>query len=143
MPTPPRSRSGCGMKTVRSGWRSKITARASMPDRCPIASPGASPAWSSARAISAAISGLPIPRTAPWWYCGCRWRNRMTDKKIKVLLVDDHAVVRNGIRLMLSTVDDIEVIGEAENAQDALRLVREQDFDVALVDIALPGKNGL
>lgn len=67
----------------------------------------------------------------------------MADKKIRVLLVDDHAVVRNGIRLMLSTVDDIEVTGEAENAQDALRLVREQDFDVALVDIALPGKNGL
>ena len=67
----------------------------------------------------------------------------MIDKKIRVLLVDDHAVVRNGIRLMLGTVDDIEVTGEAENAQDALRLVREQDFDVALVDIALPDKNGL
>ena len=67
----------------------------------------------------------------------------MTDKKIRVLLVDDHAVVRNGIRLMLGTVDDIEVTGEAEGAQEALRLVREQDFDVALIDIGLPGKNGL
>ena len=67
----------------------------------------------------------------------------MTDKKIRVLLVDDHAVVRNGIRLMLSTVADIEVTGEAESTQDAMRLVREQEFDIALVDIALPGKNGL
>jgi DNA-binding NarL/FixJ family response regulator len=62
---------------------------------------------------------------------------------IKVLLVDDHTVVRNGVRLMLSSASEIRVTGEAETAQDALRLVREQDFDVALVDIALPGKNGL
>ncbi len=62
---------------------------------------------------------------------------------INVLLVDDHAVVRNGVRLMLGTADDIDVGGEAETAHDALRLVRERDFDVALVDIALPGKSGL
>jgi len=67
----------------------------------------------------------------------------MGDKKIRVLLVDDHAVVRDGIRLVLSTADDIEVTGEAENAQDTMRVVREQEFDVALVDIGLPGKNGL
>lgn len=67
----------------------------------------------------------------------------MDDKKIRVLLVDDHAVVRDGIRLMLGTVDEIEVTGEAENARDALRLVLEQDFDVALVDIGLRGQNGL
>jgi len=67
----------------------------------------------------------------------------MADGKIKVLLVDDHAVVRDGIRLVLSTADDIEVTGEAENAQDTIRLVREQKFDVALIDIGLPGKNGL
>jgi len=62
---------------------------------------------------------------------------------IKVLLVDDHTVVRNGVRLMLSSASEIRVTGEAETAQDALRQVQEQDFDVALVDIALPGKNGL
>jgi len=67
----------------------------------------------------------------------------MSDGKIKVLLVDDHAVVRDGIRLVLSTADDIEVTGEAGNAQDTLRLAREQGFDVALIDIGLPGKNGL
>ncbi|MDB5764661.1 MAG: response regulator transcription factor, partial [Herminiimonas sp.] len=67
----------------------------------------------------------------------------MANNKIKVLLVDDHAVVRNGVRLMLGGADEIDVAGDAETVQDALRLVHEEDFDVALVDIALSGKNGL
>jgi DNA-binding NarL/FixJ family response regulator len=67
----------------------------------------------------------------------------MIEKKISVLLVDDHVVVRNGVRLMLSSAREIYVAGEAETAPDALCLARDQNFDVALVDIALPGKNGL
>lgn len=67
----------------------------------------------------------------------------MTARRIRVMLVDDHAVVRNGVRLMLGTAPDIELSGEAENAKDALGLVQSQDFDVALVDIALPDLNGL
>ncbi|MGV3653804.1 MAG: response regulator [Noviherbaspirillum sp.] len=67
----------------------------------------------------------------------------MQNKKIRVLLVDDHTVVRNGVRLMLSAAQDIEVTGEAESAEEATRLVRGQDFDVALLDIALTGKSGL
>ncbi|MDO8436761.1 MAG: response regulator transcription factor [Nitrosomonadaceae bacterium] len=66
----------------------------------------------------------------------------MAISKIRVLLVDDHAVVRNGVRLMLSTADDIEVAGEAGNAQEAMRIVQEYSFDVALVDVAMPGRNG-
>lgn len=62
---------------------------------------------------------------------------------IKVLLVDDHTVARNGVRLMLSEAQDIEVTSEAESAEEAARLVRTKAFDVALLDIALPGKNGL
>jgi DNA-binding NarL/FixJ family response regulator len=62
---------------------------------------------------------------------------------IKVLLVDDHAVVRDGMRLMLSSESDIEVAGEAETAQEALRITGEQNFDVVLVDINLPDKSGL
>jgi DNA-binding NarL/FixJ family response regulator len=62
---------------------------------------------------------------------------------IRVLLVDDHAVVRDGMRLMLSSAADIEVAGEAETAQQAMRLSAEQHFDVALVDINLPDKSGL
>jgi DNA-binding NarL/FixJ family response regulator len=67
----------------------------------------------------------------------------MLNNKIKVLLVDDHAIVRNGVRLMLGEADDISVEGEADTAQRALQLTRGQDFDVALVDIAMPDKNGL
>jgi DNA-binding NarL/FixJ family response regulator len=63
--------------------------------------------------------------------------------QIRVLLVDDHAIARNGVRLMLGTADDIVVMGEAGNAQDGLHLARENEFDVALVDITMPGKNGL
>ena len=67
----------------------------------------------------------------------------MSIHPIRVLLVDDHAIARNGVRLMLSAADDIEVAGEACNAQEALQLVLAQPFDVALLDITMPGKNGL
>jgi DNA-binding NarL/FixJ family response regulator len=60
-----------------------------------------------------------------------------------VLLVDDHAVVRNGIRLMLDSVDDIEVAGEAGTAHDALLAIQARHYDVVLVDINLPDKSGL
>jgi DNA-binding NarL/FixJ family response regulator len=62
---------------------------------------------------------------------------------IRVLLVDDHAIARNGVRLMLGTGADIDVTGEAADAHQALELVRRQVFDVALVDITMPGMNGL
>ncbi|MEB0135964.1 response regulator transcription factor [Actimicrobium sp. CCC2.4] len=62
---------------------------------------------------------------------------------IRVMLVDDHAVVRSGVRLMLGTTADIIVTGEADSGQAAMKLVAAQVFDVALVDIALPGRNGL
>lgn len=62
---------------------------------------------------------------------------------IKVLLVDDHAIARNGVRLMLGTADDICVTGEADNAQTGLQLAQAEAFDVALVDITMPGMNGL
>lgn len=67
----------------------------------------------------------------------------MLNDKIRILLVDDHTVARNGMRLMLGSASDIEVTGEAENVKEALALVRSASFDVALVDISLPDKNGL
>ena len=67
----------------------------------------------------------------------------MATKPIKILLVDDHGMVRNGIRLMFANDPDLEVTGEAESAQQALVLVRDQAFDVALVDISLPDRSGL
>jgi DNA-binding NarL/FixJ family response regulator len=67
----------------------------------------------------------------------------MTLPLIRVLLVDDHAIARNGVRLMLGTAEGITVAGEACNAAEALQRLAEADYDVALVDIQMPGKNGL
>jgi len=67
----------------------------------------------------------------------------MPNSEIKVLLVDDHAVVRNGLRVMLASAKDINVANEAESADQALQLVRAERFDVVLLDIAMPDKNGL
>lgn len=67
----------------------------------------------------------------------------MGNSEIKVLLVDDHAVVRNGLRVMLGSAKDITVSNEAESAHQALQLVRTEQFDVVLLDIAMPERNGL
>ncbi|ALK97327.1 LuxR family transcriptional regulator [Massilia sp. WF1] len=67
----------------------------------------------------------------------------MRSERVRVLLVDDHAIARNGVRLMLDTAGDIDVAGEAADASQALELLRHQAFDVALVDITMPGMNGL
>jgi DNA-binding NarL/FixJ family response regulator len=64
-------------------------------------------------------------------------------KLIRILVVDDHAVVRAGLRNFLSECPDMEIGGDAANAEDALRLVREQDWDVVLLDISLPDRNGV
>jgi len=63
--------------------------------------------------------------------------------RTRVLLVDDHVVVRDGLRTMLGGAEDIEIAAEAASAEDALALARRDAFDVAIVDIALPGRDGL
>ncbi len=62
---------------------------------------------------------------------------------IKVLIVDDHAIVRHGIRAILETQDGIVVAGEAEDGADAVKKARELAPDVVLMDIAMPRLNGL
>jgi DNA-binding NarL/FixJ family response regulator len=64
-------------------------------------------------------------------------------KKITVLLVDDHALVRRGFRRMLEDESDIAVVGEAGDGEEATRLARELKPKVILMDCALPGMNGL
>jgi DNA-binding NarL/FixJ family response regulator len=64
-------------------------------------------------------------------------------KKIAVLLVDDHAVVRQGLRALLEAEGDIAVVGEAENGREALVLAKKTLPDVVLMDLAMPGLNGL
>jgi DNA-binding NarL/FixJ family response regulator len=57
---------------------------------------------------------------------------------IRVILVDDHPVVRNGIRELLKSANDIEIVGEADNGEMALRVVEEAAADVLLLDMELP-----
>ena len=63
--------------------------------------------------------------------------------KIRVLVVEDHAIVRQGIRLLLEGQPDMEVVGEAEEGGRALSLVEERQPSVVLMDLAMPGVNGL
>ncbi|MCX7165295.1 MAG: response regulator transcription factor [Rhodocyclales bacterium] len=62
---------------------------------------------------------------------------------IRVLLADDHAIIRDGVKQILADTDDLVVAGEASNGAEALKLVAEQDWDLLVLDISMPGKNGL
>ena len=63
--------------------------------------------------------------------------------KIKVLVADDHTILRQGIKSLLANEEEIEVIGEAKNGREALTIIEETLPDVILMDIAMPGLNGL
>jgi two-component system response regulator NreC len=62
---------------------------------------------------------------------------------IRLLLVDDHAVVRSGLHMILENEDDIEIVGEAETAAEALEKVSQLQPDVVLMDIGLPDTSGI
>ncbi|MDP3879291.1 MAG: response regulator transcription factor [Dehalococcoidales bacterium] len=64
-------------------------------------------------------------------------------EKIKVLIVDDHALMREGIRALLNLHKDIEIVGEASDGREAIEKARELLPDVAVMDIAMPGLDGL
>jgi len=63
--------------------------------------------------------------------------------KIKVLLVDDHTILRQGLRALLEACSDMTVVGEASDGQEAIAKVRELRPDVVVMDVAMPGMNGL
>jgi NarL family two-component system response regulator LiaR len=68
---------------------------------------------------------------------------RTSDARVRVLIVDDHAIVRKGIRALLSEVDGFEVVGEADNGQEALQRAEETHPDVILMDLLMPGMDGI
>lgn len=67
----------------------------------------------------------------------------MTNTMIKVLIADDHAIVRQGLRQILSDTPDLEVTGEASNGVEAVTLARAQAWDVMLMDVSMPDRNGI
>ena len=67
----------------------------------------------------------------------------MNTDKIRVLVADDHRIVRIGLSALLATESDIEVVGEAENGETAVAMVRELHPDVVLMDLAMPAMDGV
>lgn len=67
----------------------------------------------------------------------------MVEKKIRVLVVDDHEIVLRGIAAMLANEDDIEIVGEAGTAAEAIRTARKVDPDVVIMDVRLPDESGI
>jgi DNA-binding NarL/FixJ family response regulator len=69
--------------------------------------------------------------------------SNQSNSRIKVLIVDDHPVVRAGLTSMLGTQPNLEVIGSASTGEEALDMVRRGDPDVLLLDLRMPGMNGV
>jgi two-component system response regulator NreC len=63
--------------------------------------------------------------------------------KIRLLLVDDHQVVRAGLRMLFMAEDDLEIVGEASDAEEAIAAARELEPDVILMDVVMPGLSGI
>jgi CheY-like chemotaxis protein len=64
-------------------------------------------------------------------------------EKIRVLLADDHTIVRQGLRVLLEAEPDITVVAEAETGRQAVQMAKEHSPDVIVMDIAMPGLNGI
>jgi len=62
---------------------------------------------------------------------------------IRILIVDDHALFRHGLRQIFLAEDDLETVAEADNGTDALNIMRDNEVDVVVLDISMPGRNGV
>ena len=62
---------------------------------------------------------------------------------IRLVLADDHAILREGLRQLLAAAGDMDVVGEARDGHEVMQRVRELDFDVLLLDMSMPGKSGI
>lgn len=62
---------------------------------------------------------------------------------IRIVLADDHVIVRQGLKQILCEQGDLQVVGEAANGSEAMKLVREGDFDILILDLSMPGRSGV
>jgi len=62
---------------------------------------------------------------------------------VNIIIVDDHPIVRQGLKQILSEEPDMAVFGESQNSQEVLELIRKQDWDIVVLDISMPGRGGL
>ena len=62
---------------------------------------------------------------------------------IRIVIADDHTIVREGLKQVLSAAADLSVVGEAQNGHEVLERVRELDFEVLLLDMSMPGRSGI
>lgn len=62
---------------------------------------------------------------------------------IKILIADDHAIVREGLKQIVAEESDLKVTGEASNAKEVIEMISQSNFDIAILDINMPGKSGL
>jgi len=103
--------------------------------------------WDQFTPVKRAIFTLPMqwviyPIHLFWiWLMISRAGNSM--KKVSILLVDDHAAIRQGLRALLELEPDLKVIGEAENGRQAVKLVMKSRPDVVVIDLAMPVLDGL
>ena len=95
-------------------------------------SPTASPDAERLAELGASIAGRPYARRGM----------SVSNHTIRVLLADDHGIVREGLRVLLRSAPDITVVGDAENGQSAVSLARQLAPDVVLLDLDMPGGDG-
>ena len=62
--------------------------------------------------------------------------------KFEILVADDHAIIRDGLKKILADTDDLEVVGEAGDGSATLQKVRERDWDLVILDLSMPGRRG-
>src|ERR1044071_9152702 len=114
--------------------------------------------WACARSVSgSAVSAAQYrsrahPGKAQGFWTRCRQKtekeavmasNNHNNNNVSILIVDDHEVVRNGIRSYLEALTQFNVIGEAASGEEALKLVSEHIPDIVLLDLIMPGMDGV
>jgi two-component system, NarL family, response regulator LiaR len=82
-------------------------------------------------------------KAAALFYTGCSWEVIMENDRVRLLVVDDHAIVREGIKMFLGFDENLEVIGEAANGQEALEATAALLPEVILMDLVMPVMDGV